>query len=233
MKIKKLTIAEDLVPQLDDNTDVTVFTNIISGLIKDEWEAIDGYNGAIISLSSMNREDAITIMKDIISEEYIHIGQLEKLLQNVIPISNDMEKGATEAEEQIEDASESTESENEHEELELRVEEEQVEEPVEESIKEDKECFKLIKSKQVVDSDGFMTDYSMYKVDDKYVMIFGDSDIYDPSNTEPDWESESEAEAETWFENYKGFEGEEDYPDDDIPMDIAESVTFKKKDVES
>ena len=78
-----------------------------------------------------------------------------------------------------------------------------------------------------------MTDYSMYKVDDKYVMIFGDSDIYDPSNTEPDWESESEAEAETWFENYKGFEGEEDYPDDDIPMDIAESVTFKKKDVES
>ena len=72
----------------------------------------------------------------------------------------------------------------------------------------------------------------MYKVDDKYVMIFGDSDIYDPSNTEPDWESESETEAENWFENYKGFEEEEDYPDDDIPMDIAESVTFKKKDVE-
>lgn len=181
MKIKKLIVNEDLVPQLEDNTDVTVFTNIISDLIKDEWEAIDGYNGAIISLSSMNREDAIAIMKDIISEEYIHIGQLEKLLQNVIPISNEMEKGATEAEEQIAEAPEVAEPENEPEELELRVEEEPIEESVEEPIDENSE------------------------------------------------ETVEELDKEL---NNK-IEEEENYPDDDIPMDIAESVTFKKKDVET
>lgn len=208
MKIKKLQLADDIIPQLD-NTDITTFTNIISALIKDEWEAIDGYNGAILSLSAINREDAIPVLKDIISEEYVHIGQLEKLLQSMIPVSNEMEAGAKEAETQISDVVEDDNS------------------------KKLSESFTFIKSKQVPDSDGFLTDYSMYKVDDKYVMIFGDSDAYNPSNTEPDWETESEDEADKWFDNYNGFEDDEEWPEDDISLDIAESVTFKKKDGET
>ena len=208
MKIKKLDLAEDIIPQLD-NTDVTTFTNIISALIKDEWEAIDGYNNAILSLSAINREDAIPVLKDIISEEYVHIGQLEKLLQSMIPVSNEIESGAKEAETQISDTVKDDDS------------------------KKLSESFIFIKSKQVPDSDGFLTDYSMYKVDDKYVMIFGDSDRYDPSNAEPDWETESKDSADEWFDNYEGFEEDEEWPSDDIPFDIAESVTFKKKDEET
>lgn len=67
--------------------------------------------------------------------------------------------------------------------------------------------FKVIDSKDVPDSDGFITDYTLYYLPDekKYVTIFGDSDFYDPSNTEPDFETDSESEAREWFDSYEGF----------------------------
>lgn len=71
-----------------------------------------------------------------------------------------------------------------------------------------------LRSKSVQDSDGFYTDYTMYfmtdpdYVGDRYVMIFGDSDIYNPDNTEPDWECETKEQADEWFDNYNGFEDE-------------------------
>lgn len=74
------------------------------------------------------------------------------------------------------------------------------------TIPED-ERYEYIRSKSVLDSDGFYTDYTMYYdwEDDNYLFIFGDNDIYDPTNTEPDWECESEKEANEWFSNYEGF----------------------------
>lgn len=74
------------------------------------------------------------------------------------------------------------------------------------TIPED-ERYEYVKSKAVTDSDGFQTDYTMYYdwEDDKYVFIFGDSDIYTPANEYPDYECESEREANEWFADYEGF----------------------------
>ena len=68
--------------------------------------------------------------------------------------------------------------------------------------------YERIKSKSVPDFNGFYTDYTMYydNEEDRFVFIFGDNDIYDPYNSEPDWECETEEEAEDWYNDYNGFE---------------------------
>lgn len=65
-----------------------------------------------------------------------------------------------------------------------------------------------IASKQVPDSDGFMTDYTMYRNINtgEYVFVFGDKDVYSPDNGNSDWSCDTEAEAQEWFNNYNGFE---------------------------
>ena len=74
------------------------------------------------------------------------------------------------------------------------------------TIPED-ERYEFVKSKSVLDSDGFQTEYTMYYdwEDDKYIFIFGDSDLYDPTNTYADYECDSEREANEWFADYEGF----------------------------
>ena len=66
-------------------------------------------------------------------------------------------------------------------------------------------------SKSVSDSNGFMTDYTMYRNINtgEYVFVFGDKDIYRPEDGYYDWECETEEEAEEWFNNYHGFEDSE------------------------
>lgn len=96
----------------------------------------------------------------------------------------------------------------------------------------------FVTSKQVQDSDGFWTDYTMYAhiqaptdvwydllrngitgVEDipdeyitEYVFVFGDNDMYDPNDgmTSFDWECDSEKEAWDWFQDYTGFGDEDD-----------------------
>lgn len=78
---------------------------------------------------------------------------------------------------------------------------------------QDDERYEYIKSKTVLDSDGFRTDYTMYYdwEDSEYIFIFGDNDLYDPTNESPDWECDTEEEANEWFDNYTGFDDEEDF----------------------
>lgn len=77
----------------------------------------------------------------------------------------------------------------------------------------------FVKSKSVKDIDGFFTDYSMWReiedgaATDHFVFIFGDSDIYNPENSDFDWECDSTEEAEEWFDNYSGFEEDDEYED--------------------
>ena len=73
------------------------------------------------------------------------------------------------------------------------------------------ERYEYIKSKTVLDSGGWQTDYTMYYdwEDDKYIFIFGDNDVYDPTNESPDWECDTEQEANNWFNNYTGFEDDD------------------------
>lgn len=61
-------------------------------------------------------------------------------------------------------------------------------------------------SKPVRDSDGFITDYTLYhnNVTGEYACMFGDKDMYSPGEGYFDWEGDSEEEAYEWFESYTG-----------------------------
>jgi len=65
-----------------------------------------------------------------------------------------------------------------------------------------------VASKSVKDSDGFMTDYTLWfnPFTEMYVCTFGDKDIYYPENADYDAEFELYDEAMEWFDDYEGFE---------------------------
>lgn len=68
--------------------------------------------------------------------------------------------------------------------------------------------WEFIKGKMVKDSDGFLTSYDWYRNTDSglNIFMFGEEEA-DPDYA--DWETESDAEAEDWFNSYKGFDEEE------------------------
>lgn len=85
--------------------------------------------------------------------------------------------------------------------------------------------FVEIASKQVEDSDGFMTDYTMYRDTEtgEYVFVFGDKDIYTPEQGDFDWSCDSEQEAWDWFNDYQGFgESDDEYYDDEYDDEDGE-----------
>lgn len=86
--------------------------NSLNALIRDEWEAIEGYNNASNLLKTMKEYDTelkvdvdgiIKILADIANEENLHVGQLQKALEMVSPNAESIKDGAKEAEEQIEE----------------------------------------------------------------------------------------------------------------------------------
>lgn len=97
--------------------------------------------------------------------------------------------------------------------------------------KDEKDAWEFVTSKSVRDSDGFYTEYTLYynTEEDRYVCIFGDSDLYDPTNTEPDFECEEKWEAFEWFNDYVGPGDDEDDGEDDT---IYESVSLADKFIE-
>lgn len=85
--------------------------------------------------------------------------------------------------------------------------------------------WELVNQKTVMDSDGFMTDYSWYTNGEKNIFMFGDSDIYEPDEDYADWVTESQEEALDWFNSYNGFEEELNELDtDDDMFDVDESI---------
>ena len=48
------------------------------------------------------------------------------------------------------------------------------------------EEWKEVATKQVMDSDGFMTDYTWYTNGDEHICIFGDKELYFPGDVTPD-----------------------------------------------
>lgn len=70
-----------------------------------------------------------------------------------------------------------------------------------------------LRTKQVLDSDGFTTDYTLYVSDDgsQFICMFGDRDVYEPDPNYADWEGSSQEDAYEWFDNYNS-----EYDDDDI-----------------
>lgn len=62
--------------------------------------------------------------------------------------------------------------------------------------------WKELASKSVEDSNGFLTDYTLYTDGEHYICMFGDKDIYEPDIDYADYETESKEDAYDWFESY-------------------------------
>ncbi len=89
------------------------------------------------------------------------------------------------------------------------------------------ERYEKLRSKQVPDSDGFLTDYTMYYDHEmeQYVFVFGDNDMYDPETADHDYECEDKDEAYEWFENYSGIDEDEDtFAATDISSNVPDGV---------
>ena len=74
---------------------------IISDLIKDEYEAIDGYNSAIATAEAEGFGDMISVLTEIQAEENLHIGQLQTLMNMVDPNAHLVDDGQQEGIEQL------------------------------------------------------------------------------------------------------------------------------------
>lgn len=74
---------------------------VISDLIKDEYEAIDGYNSAIATAEAEGFGDAVKVLSDIQAEENIHIGQLQEVMKMFDPNAENVMQGQEEGEDQL------------------------------------------------------------------------------------------------------------------------------------
>ena len=73
----------------------------------------------------------------------------------------------------------------------------------EDTVKDPKIRWIFIKSKEVEDSDGFLTDYTWYEGSDgTQAMVFGDNDIYKPEDGYFDITFTDRKQAEDWFNSY-------------------------------
>lgn len=99
-------------------------------------------------------------------------------------------------------------------------------EEVEENLNEDYpntagDRYYRIDIKHVKDSDGFLTDYTWWydAANDQHIFIFGDSEVYTPEDSSPDWETDSEDTAREWWDNYIG-----PYEDDDLDEGLFNKI---------
>ena len=96
-------------------------------------------------------------------------------------------------------------------------------------------AYDLLETKSVYDYDGFTTDYSLYgvRMDDSddfhyYVCVFGDRDMYDPNegSVDFDFETDDYDEALEWFDNYTGYEyDDEDEYDESYEYEYSDSLS--------
>ena len=84
-------------PEVGYDTGVSV---LIIDAIKDEWETIAKYNTMIQNLTD---EGMVDVIKDIVAEENTHVGQLQKMLHDISPNVENIQKGELEAEKQLEE----------------------------------------------------------------------------------------------------------------------------------
>ena len=87
---------------------------------------------------------------------------------------------------------------------------------------DDPESWEMLEHKSVPDSDGFYTDYTLYAAKDGslFICMFGDRDLYEPSLSYSDFDTESIDEAYEWFEDYTGFDDDADEYDNPWGYDL-------------
>ena len=71
---------------------------------------------------------------------------------------------------------------------------------------EEENEFELLERKDVQDSDGFWTKYSLYQNMNtgEFVTVFGDPDLYGPEDGYYDAEFDDYGQAIEWFDDYNG-----------------------------
>lgn len=72
--------------------------SIIRDLIADEWEAVDGYKSAMLNCGAVGRQDIKAAFEDIMKEEMVHIGELERIMKEVAPEVDEIQSGYSEVE---------------------------------------------------------------------------------------------------------------------------------------
>lgn len=107
-------VEEKPVPASPESGDKMGVAGSINSLIRDEWEAIDGYNSTISTIRymkdsgdadpSIDYDGIIKILEDIANEENLHVGQLQKALETISPNAASIGEGEQEAEEQLVEA---------------------------------------------------------------------------------------------------------------------------------
>lgn len=104
---KKLILSEELTEEehiSNVSNDDLGLTSLVSTLIKHEWESIDLYNSILLTFRQANNQEAEEILNNIINDDYVHVGQLEKLAQLINPLVNNIELGQQETESQVGEA---------------------------------------------------------------------------------------------------------------------------------
>lgn len=121
----KKAIEEDLEREIEDlnenpgdeeKIDPTAgLETVLNDLINDENEAINGYNSAIVNFEVEGRGDLTQVFRDIIKDEQNHIGNLQKVLNEINPDTlKNIQDGQKEAEETLQsDSNSETEETNE------------------------------------------------------------------------------------------------------------------------
>lgn len=76
--------------------------DMINNLIKAEYDAVTDYNNAITTVLAENKyTDLIDVFQDILEEENLHIGQLQRALKEVSEAAENINKGEIEADKQL------------------------------------------------------------------------------------------------------------------------------------
>ena len=99
--MKKLLLEEDEV--IDEPViDGIQMGNLISQMIRSEWDSVDLYNSMLLTLQEQHQDELAGILSTIITDHYANIGQLEKALQILNSQAQNIELGKEEAEEVLE-----------------------------------------------------------------------------------------------------------------------------------
>lgn len=102
-------LKEELEPVSEEDKKAGMLATLNS-LIKEELDAVQSYNDAVEQAKAIDMEDFASVFESLISEETIHIGELQKLQDILSPKTiDDIEAGQEEAEEHIENQEEKTE----------------------------------------------------------------------------------------------------------------------------
>lgn len=76
---------------------------LLNNLIISEYDAIDQYNSAIVTAQSEGVDDIVPLLQDIVTEEHIHVGQLQAAVKLFDKSADAVEEGTQEGKEQLQD----------------------------------------------------------------------------------------------------------------------------------